>query len=139
MRKSIQTSIQINASPARVWEVLSDFEKYPEWNPFVSALYGDVAVGKRIKVKLPGMNFTPKVLIFKPLEEFRWRGNLFFPGLFDGEHSFKIEQTSSNSVVFRHEEYFSGILVPLFKNMLDGKTKAGFEAMNQALKLRAES
>jgi hypothetical protein len=139
MRKSIQTSIQINASPERVWQVLTDFEKYPEWNPFVFALEGDVVVGKRIKVKLPGMNFTPKVLIFKPLEEFCWRGNLFFPGLFDGEHSFKIEHGSNGSVTFRHEEQFSGILVPLFKKMLDGKTRAGFEAMNQALKIRAES
>ena len=138
MRKSIQTSIQINASPAHVWEVLTDFEKFPEWNPFVFALEGTVAVGNRIKVKLPGMNFTPRVLAFEPNKAFRWRGNLFFPGLFDGEHIFNIEEKGDGSVTFRHEENFSGILLPLFTGMLDGKTKPGFEAMNQALKARVE-
>ncbi|MGZ5382453.1 MAG: SRPBCC family protein [Acidimicrobiia bacterium] len=38
--RSIETSIEIDAQPARVWEVLTGFERYPEWNPFVASLHG---------------------------------------------------------------------------------------------------
>ncbi len=58
------------------------------------------------------------------------------PGLFDGEHAFLIEATTSGCRL-RQEEEFRGILVPLFGSMLRD-TERGFDAMNQALKQRAE-
>ena len=38
---SISTKVRIHASPRRVWDVLMDFEKYPEWNPFVIEISGE--------------------------------------------------------------------------------------------------
>ena len=39
--KELKTTIEINASPAKVWEVLLDFEKYPDWNPFIKNIRGN--------------------------------------------------------------------------------------------------
>ncbi|MFM2360786.1 MAG: hypothetical protein RLY16_2779, partial [Bacteroidota bacterium] len=42
MAKEIKTTIEIHASPARVWEVLTNFDEYPNWNPFIKSLKGEV-------------------------------------------------------------------------------------------------
>ena len=65
MAMHLITTVTIEATPEQVWKVLTDFEKYPEWNPFVKKLTGRVAVGNRISIELPGMNFKPVVLKFE--------------------------------------------------------------------------
>ncbi len=37
----ISTEIEINASPERVWQVLTDFPSLPDWNPFLQTAEGD--------------------------------------------------------------------------------------------------
>lgn len=64
--------------------------------------------------------------------ELRWRGKLLVRGLFDGEYVFEL-QSSDTGTTFVHYEQFSGLLVPLFKGMLERDTRPGFEAMNEAL------
>ena len=71
---------------------------------------------------------------------FAWLGRLGgVPKLFDGEHSFAIEPLGPNRVRFVQSEKFGGILVPFLRKMLETSTRAGFEAMNRALKDRAEA
>ncbi len=135
---NIETSVQINATPAQVWDIFTDFEKYPAWNPFVKSLTGEVAEGKQIVAVLPGMTFKPIVLKFEKNKELRWLGKLFFKGLFDGEHYFILQENTDQTTTFIHGENFSGLLVNLFKNKLSTETRAGFEAMNKALGERTE-
>ena len=142
--KEIHTEIEINAPAEKVWQVLTDFAAYPEWNPFVRRGEGEVSVGARLHVYIQpsggkGMSFRPTVLVADPNREFRWLGHLWLPGLFDGEHSFVIEPLGDGRVRFVQRERFGGLLVPLLSKMLDGDTRRGFEEMNRALKLRAES
>lgn len=138
MTKEIKTSITINASREKIWKILTDFEKYPEWNSFVKSVSGEVKVGNRIQVKLPGMTFKPVVLTFNENREFKWIGHLWFKGLFDGEHRFYLTDNGDGTTNFEHSEKFSGILVKLFSKSLDKNTKIGFEQMNIDLKFRAE-
>ena len=42
----IETEIEIAASPERIWSILMDFSAYPEWNPFIRSLSGDVTPGQ---------------------------------------------------------------------------------------------
>lgn len=135
----IETHIRIKAKASEVWKELVDFDRYPEWSPFVKSLKGTVQEGHTIQIKLPGMTFTPTVCAFQQNQELRWLGKLWLSGLFDGEHYFRLKPHPDGSTTFIHGEYFSGVLVPLFKNQLLGSTKKGFEAMNAALKSRVES
>ena len=64
-------------------------------------------------------------------------GRFLVRGLFDGEHSFRIEPLDKNRSRFIQSERFSGILIGAFKSTLD-KTEIGLEQMNAALKAQAE-
>lgn len=143
MAKEIKTKIVINALPEKVWAVLTDFENYPNWNPFIKSIQGQVKVGSKITARMEapetkGMTFKPIVLAFETNKEFRWLGHLLFPGLFDGEHTFELIDNGNGTTMFIQSEKFKGILVPLFKKMLDSNTVKGFEAMNAQLKQLVE-
>lgn len=143
MKKEIKTQITIEASPNRVWEVLTDFEQYSAWNPFIKSIKGQVKTGNKIIVRLEppggkGMTFKPKVLVFETNKEFKWIGHLFFQGLFDGEHRFELIDNGDGTTTFIQAEKFRGILVRMLSKMLDVNTMNGFKAMNEQLKLEAE-
>ncbi len=140
--KELRTEIEIEASPQAVWEILMDFGSYPEWNPFIVALAGTAELGEQLEVSMqpPGgrsMKFRPKVTVLEPTTRLQWLGKLGIKGVFDGRHQFTIEPTSDGTR-FVQSEVFTGILVPLLSRSLDGATRRGFEAMNTALKERAE-
>jgi len=142
--RELHTQIDIAASPGRVWQHLIDFPRYPDWNPFVQEIEGDMQEGAQLRVLLtpPGgraMQFTPIVQRVEPQRTFSWKGKLWLPGLFDGHHIFEIEPQGPDRVRFIHREQFSGLLVPLLWKQLDTTTRKGFEAMNVALKQRAET
>jgi len=84
------------------------------------------------------MQLRPTLLAAAPSQELRWLGQLGVPGLFDGEHRFRIEPLGTNRVRFVQEERFTGLLAPLVLRFIESGTRRGFEAMNQALKVRAE-
>jgi hypothetical protein len=142
--KQLQTQIEIDAPAKRVWEVLTNFASYPQWNPFIRHISDRPAPRERLQVRLapPGgrvITFRPKVLTAEPNRELRWLGRLLVPGVFDGEHSFTIESLEENRVQFVQREAFKGLLVPLFARSLETNTQQGFEEMNRALKERAEA
>lgn len=138
MAKQIKTSITINASKEKIWKILTDFENYPEWNSFIKSVTGEIKVGNQIQIKLQGMTFKPIVLTLKENTELKWLGHLWFKGLFDGEHKFKLTDNGNGTTNFEQSENFSGILVKLFAKSLEKETKSGFEQMNKELKIRAE-
>ena len=140
--KKIETEISILASPDEVWAVLSDFGRYPEWNPFLRYIRGEMRVGGTLEVRIQppggtGMTFRPEVLRVDPAKEFRWKGKLFVKGIFDGEHYFILQKKAEQETRVIHGELFSGFLAGMLSGMLS-KTEAGFKLMNEALKIECE-
>jgi len=143
MQHHLHTEIEIDASPAEVWAVLTDLDGYADWNPFVVCSTGTVAVGERLVNRLspPGgkaMTFKPTVTVVAEDRTFEWLGRLLVPGIFDGRHRFELAPTGSGGTRLTHTEHFRGVLVPFMRSSLDTQTLAGFEAMDEALKARAE-
>lgn len=141
--KELYTEIQIDASPSEVWSILMDFDRYPEWNPFVISAIGIPRLRERLKVTVQPegskpLRFTPRVTLFKKEKEFAWLGQFLMAGLFDGHHKFEIKAISERQCLFIHKEEFSGLLVPLFWKKLDTNTRTGFMKMNEALKNKVE-
>jgi hypothetical protein len=144
MHQELHTQIDIDATPETVWNVLIDLDQYSEWNPFIIEASGDIAVGSKLKNRMqaPGgkaMTIKPAVTAVEPAQTFEWLGHLGFSGVFDGRHRFELQTTPSGGTRLLHSEQFDGVLVRFLRKTLDTQTKSGFEAMNTALKTRAEA
>jgi hypothetical protein len=132
-------SIEIKASPDRVWQVLTDFSEYPGWNPMTPSMKGEVAEGAKLNgtlgfgpVRIP---FMPTLLTVEPNVELRWKGGV--PGAFIADHRFIIEPINDSMTLLRHHETFTGAFKPFGPfNKVPDRVHAGF---NSALKRRAES
>jgi hypothetical protein len=135
----LRTEVFIQASTPTVWGVLADTARYPEWNPFIRKLDGPLVAGGRIAATIQplgrrAMTFRPTLLRVDPERELRWLGRFVVRGLFDGEHVFRLVPEGSGTRLI-HEELFGGFLLRL----MDIETfRPSFEAMNDALKTRAE-
>jgi uncharacterized membrane protein len=75
----VETQVSIAAPAAQVWTLLMDFERHPQWNPFIKHIEGrpEAAAKLRVEVQPPGgraMSFEPQVLVAKSPEAFRWKG-----------------------------------------------------------------
>lgn len=142
--KKLTTTLDIEASPQAIWQILTDFSAFEQWNPFIRSISGRAVQGTKLEVHIQppggqGMTFKPTVLVAEPEREFAWLGHFLIPGIFDGEHRFRLEPLGDNRTRFTQSEQFGGLLVPLLTKDLDTKVHQGFEAMNQALKTRVES
>jgi hypothetical protein len=141
--KEYNNEVEIHASAERVWQLLTDFARFPQWNPFIQRASGEPKIGAQLEVTLQpsGASRTtsrPTVLKAEPNHELRWIERSLIPGLLDVEHIFTIEQLDTTHVRFTQREIRTGILVPLRARRSTTDTRRGLKEMNQALKSRAE-
>lgn len=142
--KSIVTEVHIAAPAERVWQILTDLDRYAEWNPLIREASGAVVQGRFITLDIQPEGLARRraaveLLRVDPYRELRWLGRLLVSGVLNGDHSFLMQPLSAQSVRVVQKEDFSGLLVPFVAPMLVPKMTAAFEQMNQALKARAEA
>jgi hypothetical protein len=138
----IEVVTEIAAPTETVWAELTAVSEYAEWNPFITTFRGDLVEGARAEVQIlpPGgrpMTFRPTITRVEESQRLEWLGRLLIPGVFDGRHSFHLEDIGDGRTRLTQSETFSGVLVALTGKTLE-RTRDGFQAMNEALRLRAE-
>src|SRR5262245_11537614 len=139
-----ETTFEINATPQRVWQVLADLERYPEWNPQIPWASGSLKEGTRLDLRLalPG---RPALNLVATIEQARrdalltWRGHVVAPWFFEGFRKFAIQPTDTGRVLVTHVEDIHGLLAPLFAIVMGGPVARSQHALNHALRTRAES
>jgi demethylmenaquinone methyltransferase/2-methoxy-6-polyprenyl-1,4-benzoquinol methylase len=136
--RQIVAEIEIAASAQRVWEILTDFAAYPQWNPFMTRLDGEVRVGAVLRARLvvPGApTLRPRLRVTRvdPARELRWVGRR---ALVRGERRITIQPLDGSRVRFAQHTDFTGPITRLW-GWLD-RYQPGMQAMNAALKARAE-
>ncbi len=141
--QSLHAAVEIDAPAERVWQVVSDFARYPDWNPFIVRAEGKPHIGERLEITIaaPDMkpvNFRPRVLDVEPGRLIRWKGKFKLPGLFDGRHALIVDPLDGGRSRFTTHEDVTGILLPFVGKVMTA-SQQGFELMARALKDRAEA
>jgi hypothetical protein len=141
--KSLHAAVDIDAPAERVWQVVGDFARYSEWNPFIVRATGEPRVGERLDITIaaPGMkpvSFRPRVLDVEPGRLVRWKGAFKLPGLFDGRHALIVDPLDGGRSRFTTHEDVTGILLPFVGKVMTA-SQQGFELMARAIKERAEA
>jgi uncharacterized protein YndB with AHSA1/START domain len=147
--KPVQSEILIEAPPRRVFEVLLDVDRYPQWNPFtpwISVSSQEFEVGREFDLHC---QMTPRQLLENEREVVlaldrhrlqlcmgtsRTRGR---PGI----RSFRWQRcfpADGGGTRFVNSERFEGPLAPLVYLLYGRKLARAFEVYGRALKRRAE-
>jgi hypothetical protein len=146
MAVELRTFVDIDATPERVWRVLTDLPAYAEWNPFVTRAEGALVVGGRLSVSAPPVNafvqsrLHPTVLEVAPFRQLRlWSrlDRLAIPGLIDVELTMTITDHEGGVRLWWQDQY-RGLLAPLVSRSLNRHRLTAFTAMLDALKDRVE-
>ncbi len=141
--REIQSEIDIAASPAQVWKILTEFEKWQEWNPLVKEVHGVATGGSEISVQMrdqngkQGQHYTAVITTFEEPRFFRWRAKMMAAFLFTNDKVFELKETPTGTTL-HHTEAFSGLMVSLFWGKLDQYVPDMLKSMNEALKKRVE-
>jgi len=147
---TLQTQVEINAPAREVRAILYDFADYPKWNPYITKVDGAVAEGNQVylTVKPDG---KPELtggatIVSATADHLSWVGSglsgiesgsisMSIPGILSARHDFIIQELGPDRTLFLNNDRMSGAAVPVY----DLKPiKAGLDAMNEALKKRAE-
>lgn len=142
--KEVHTEIAIAADKQRVWSVLANFAGYSDWNPFLRSVAATPRIGAPVALTVVigrrTLHLDAAMLRYTPEREVRWAGPISrLRGIvFRGEHYFIIEEAPSG-VRFVHGERFDGLVIPLMRGWIDRNLAPAYEAMNVALKRRAEA
>jgi hypothetical protein len=142
-KTELRSEVEIHAAPAHVYSVLTDFPSYGDWNPFLTAVQGELAVGRRLSVEmsLPEGNaytLAPEVTQVTEALELRWRTQFAFAALLEAEQLFLLKEARPGVTRLVQGLNFSGFLLR-FSNKTLTQSARGCVYMNQALKKRAES
>jgi hypothetical protein len=138
--KSYEATATIEASPEKIWAILTDSRGYPSWDSGVQAVDGTIAPGNTIKVRSeasPGRAFPVKVTEFEPGRAMTWTGGMPL-GLFTGVRTFRLSPAGDGATRFDVREEYTGPLLPLvWRTMPD--LGPSFQQFAAGLKARAEA
>ena len=138
--KIYSVEITIETSPQTIWKILTNAAAYPEWEPNVERIEGQIAKGEKIKVFTkfsPGRAFPATISSFVPNEQMVWSGGMPL-GLFKGVRTFELTPNGDGGTDFSMKEVFSGLLLPLIGRTIPDLTE-NFQQFAEGLKERAEA
>lgn len=135
--------IAIAASPAIVWEVLTDLERYPEWNRYSPNVKGRIAVGEVVSVEAHLDNEIQYVenfvLSIKPQQELCWQSAGWYGFLARGTRCRWLSVTDNETTLMVHHEVMRGPLAWLIEWLYRDRIERGLQLVNESVADRAEA
>jgi hypothetical protein len=132
-------AVVVEAPRERIWSLLTEFDAYRDWNPYITRASGSALEGATVDLHAEPQgedaeDLTAKVLIVHPRRKLEWQTRKFAPGVLDHEQIFRVIPAGPNRWRIVQEARFEGVLA-LFVD-LDGERR-GLALMLQALADRA--
>lgn len=131
-------------APARVvWAVIADLEAWSQWNPLYPKAVGPLSIGKplTLTLQLPDEapeTIRPVVTDWTPDSLLHWKLTLA-AGFVRTVRYLEIDALAEESCIFSNGEILGGLMGRYVARRMGRKMYRGFEAMGEALKVRAEA
>lgn len=143
MSVKIEHRIGVQAPAEAIWTVISDIARWSEWNPIYPKAEGALRIGATLTLELAldgrkPQVIRPVILDWIPNEQIHWRLTALM-GLVRTTRYLEIEALADNACIFANGELFEGPLGPTAARRMEGAIRAGFRAMGEAVKVRAEA
>jgi hypothetical protein len=143
MRFKLEHRLGIKAPVEIVWEILADLTAWKDWNPLYPEARGVVGFGELLTLTLALPDEAPRVIRprivdWAPNEAIHWKLSLM-AGLVDTTRYLELEKMSDTGCIFSNGEIFDGLLGASAGKRLKRPIRAGFAAMGEALRDRAEA
>ncbi len=135
-----RTERVIDAAPAEIWELLTDAERYPEWNRSVVSLSGQIAEGETVKLVAavsPKRTFALHVRDLEAGSRMVWEGGMPL-GLFVGVRTFELHPLPDETTRFSMREEYRGALAPLIARSIPDLSES-FDEFADCLKAASEA
>jgi hypothetical protein len=139
----LEHRIGIRAPAEVIWESLADIPGWAEWNPLYPKAEGVIRIGTALNLELalpgqPPQMIQPVILDWAPYDHIHWTLRLK-RGLVKTVRYLEIEALTETGCIFSNGEIFDGWLGPRMAQRLRRPIKAGFAALSEALRDRAEA
>jgi hypothetical protein len=140
----IDHTLDIAAPAATVWSVITDLDRYPEWNPFVIACRSTLEPGSPIAMRVrvfPGFaqRQTETIVDHVPGRFLSYGVGPLPLGMLTSRRSHEVTVLDPDSARYESRFELTGWLEPVVRTLLGRRLDAGFTAMTAAIKARAES
>ena len=142
--QEIKTEIEISAPPSKVWDIITDINKWQEWSPIINASHGSSSVGSKLSITMMGKEegkdgpkYNPIITELDQPNYLRWRAHMLAGFIFTNYKIFELEETNSGTRL-THTESFKGLLAPIFCGQMEKGVPPMLNSMNKALKDLAE-
>ncbi len=134
-------AVDIEAPIERVWEVLTDFERYGEWNPFTTRVDANLEVGASVSLHVVYGPFrlrpTARIEIIEPPTLLVWGVTMGASWLLTARREQRLDSLDESRCRYRTTDSLNGVLTPLIVLLYGRAIRRGFNAMAVALKARA--
>ena len=151
LMRAVGASIEIAAPVARVWEVLVDVERYPEWNPFTVSVVTTFELGSPVdmQVALRGrrdaagrprtMRQVEYITGFEEGRRFSWGTNVGPSWFITADRWQELTDLGGGRTRYETSDEFTGIGVGFMLAIMERHVARGFREVAEALKARCES
>lgn len=129
--------ITINAEPAKVWEVLTEIEKWSDWNSKIKKpkLKEEANVGVSFTWKINGSKIKSKIHTFDRNKMLGWTGRTFGATAI---HNWYLRPTENGTKVLVKES-MQGWLIGLMKKKMNATLEKDMMHWLEQLKIECES
>jgi hypothetical protein len=139
----IEHRIGIQTPPEVIWEIVSDISKWHAWNPLYTQASGVLGFNSvlTLQLTLPGekpRTIKPTIVDWTPNEQVIWSLSLM-GGLIRSVRYLEVEKLTDTGCIFSNGEIFEGPLQGMIPKKTRKAIKAGFTAMGEAVRDRAEA
>jgi uncharacterized protein YndB with AHSA1/START domain len=133
----------INAPSERVWQVIMDLDRYPDWNPYTIAMKSTLQIGAAMDMTvkmndLITLDQTEYIRVLEQGHKVCWGINTDTPEFNSGERCQWLTPVDSGGTHYVTEDLIEGTANPLVTALFGNDVQVGFDAVAVALKKRAE-